>query len=57
MDYQASVATTEEEQNLSQPKLSETLPYPPTEANIPKLKEYLVKELKSLVFEETRPYE
>ena len=54
MDSQASVASAEEV--ISIPKRPEKLPYPPTEENIPKLKDYLVKQFKSLVFDKATPF-
>ena len=54
MDSQASVESVDITQNL--PTRPETLPYPPTEANIPKLKEYLINKFKPLVFDKTTPF-
>ena len=54
MDSQDSVESVDIMQNL--PTRPEMLPYPPTEANIPKLKEYLVNKFKPLVFNKTTPF-
>ena len=54
MDSQDSVESVDIMQNL--PTRPEMLPYPPTEANIPKLKEYLINKFKPLVFDKTTPF-